>query len=754
MNKKRYNIGLLVANVMDPFNNEVTKGVMTAAEEYDVNLTIFPVKYFDIDWATGDGMFEYQYNAMLSHAATGLFDYLIVCIGSIAYVCDDRRKKEILDVLQGTPVLSVSANVSGYDYIQYDNASGIEEAIDYLVGQGRKRICMMAGADTNYECVERVEAFRKALTAHNMECPDKCIVKCDLSEFCMDEARQLLDDNPDTDAVICVTDPIAVTLCKVIKSRNVRVGQDIAVVGFDDLPYAAKLDPPLSSIRADAYGLGYRSLQKALNHLNGVVDTDCYFDTKFIPRASCQYENVRMSDDDMFCGSYSEITRNIMMYIYENEDISDAKMSTKSFLDYAVSLIMERIVKGKASDSDISYICHLLENYFEGNKYDDDMLLRIVDIFEFACTWLSDANQDVKRVKAMDCVRKAVYRKLMGGLIADLNVANNGALEYAHNANLVTRESLMYSGDLKRSYANILTKLHCIGIKRSYLYRLAEPMVYRQGKFFSKNVEWRFEAYQEGVDTYVVPAEERDITSDNMYCNSYMGREKRHTHIVVDLFSREYQYGILLCEIESDEFFKSLEFVVYQMSSAVKIVGAMNQQELMLAELHAKNLALEKDSKIDVLTGIYNRRGFYDAAYALISKDENRGKELVVCYADMDNLKVVNDTYGHIEGDYSLKLLAECLTYVFGEHAIVGRMGGDEFAAVVVKEHIKSCECITQMKEKWLHDFNNQSSKPYTVDMSMGIHECVCNNSYDLKDAMDKADDILYTVKVRRKKHR
>lgn len=754
MNKKRYNIGLLVANVMDPFSNEVTKGVMAAAEEYDVNLTIFPVKYFDIDWTTLDSMFEYQYNALLSHAATGQFDYLIVCIGSIAYVCDDKRKKEILDVFQETPVLSVSANVPGYDYIQYDNASGIKEAIDFLAGQGRKHICMMAGADTNYECIERVEAYRKALTTHNMECSDKSIVKCDLSEFCEDEARQLLDDNPDADAVICVTDPIAVTLCKVIKSRNLRVGQDIAVVGFDDLPYAAKLDPPLASIRADAYGLGYRSLQKVLNRLNGVVDTDCYFDTKFIPRASCQYDNVRISNNDIFCGSCSEIAYNIMMYIYENEDISNAKMSTKSFLEYAVSLVMERIVKGRASDSDVSYVCHLLENYFECNKYDDDILLRIVDVFEFACTWISNVTQDEKRVKAMDCVRMAVYRKLMGGLIADLNVANNGALEYAHNANLVTRETLMYSGDLKRSYANILTKLHCIGIKKSYLYRLTEPMVYRRGSFFAKNVEWRFEAYQEDMDTYVVETEERNITSSNMYCNSYMSREKRYTHIVVDLFSREYQYGILLCEIDSDEFFKSLEFIVYQMSSAIKIVGFMNEQELILTELHAKNLALEKASKIDELTGIYNRRGFYDAAHTLISKGENRGKELVVCYADMDNLKIVNDTYGHIEGDYSLKTLAECLVSVLGEHAVVGRMGGDEFAAIVFREHIGSCECITQMKEKWLCDFNDQSSKPYTLGMSMGIYECVCNNSYDLKGAMDKADDILYAVKVRRKKHR
>ena len=62
-----------------------------------------------------------------------------------------------------------------------------------------------------------------------------------------------MDNNPDIDAVICVSGIMAQTLYTVLNDRGIHIGRDIAVTGFDDLPFAAKLEPPLASVRADAY---------------------------------------------------------------------------------------------------------------------------------------------------------------------------------------------------------------------------------------------------------------------------------------------------------------------------------------------------------------------------------------------------------------------------------------------------------------------------------------------------------------------
>ena len=306
--KKRYNIGLVVANITDPFSNAVAKGAMAAAENLDINLTIFPAKYVDYTCSSTDGTYEYQYNALLSHAATGGFDYIIVAIGTVAYLSDNKRKKEILDIFHNTPILSVSANIDGYDYVQYDNTSGITQAVNYLAKSGRKHICMMIGDLTNNECLQRFEAYRKAIANNGLEYHDTYVMSSDISEDCENEVALLIKNNAELDAVLCVNDMVATTVCKMIKKTHRKVGQDVAVVGFDDLPFATKLDPPLASVRADAANLGYRSVEKAVNFLDGVKDDEHLLGTMFIPRASCVADSTNDIDMyEMFGGNCEEI---------------------------------------------------------------------------------------------------------------------------------------------------------------------------------------------------------------------------------------------------------------------------------------------------------------------------------------------------------------------------------------------------------------------------------------------------------------
>lgn len=749
--KRRYNIGLLVSNVMDSFSNEIAKGAMLAAERLDVNLFLFPARYVDHDssgWV--DEQFEYQYNALLSYAASGKLDFIVACVGTIMYSSNSKRKKELIDMYKGTPVLCVCTNVDDCNNIQYDNYTGIIDAIDYLVKAGRKHICMMIGDEGNYECRQRYESYRNALEKNGLPYSTDMVMHSDLSIYCDREVEELLARNPQVDAILCAADVLAITVCKVLKEQHKKIGDDIAVIGYDDMPYAAKMNPPLASINADAFKLGFYSIEKAVADLEGEPNKKELLHTTFIPRESCmRAEDYELDKKSIFCGTCEKVADNIMGYVYGENKISDEIIEMKKFWEKFISLVKERIVKGEAKEEEVNHICRLLELYLVNNQYRDDVLLKIVDVFEFACAWISAETDDRKKVEAIESIRRMAYRKLMGGLIADLDEESNREYQYMHNTNLVMRETLMLGRGRKESYADILSKLSYLNIKSSYLYLLDKPTLYCEKDFFPIDVKWNFEAYQDGMNTFVV--EKCNINANELYCNSYMDDQKRHTYIAVDLFSREYQYGMLLCEIETDEFFKSLEFVAYQVSAAIKIVDLLSRQETMLAELHTRNLALEQESKIDELTGVYNRRGFYSVANEMIAKEENAGRRLIVCYADMDNLKKVNDSFGHMEGDFSLKVLANCLVEIFGENGIVGRMGGDEFAAIVFKDLAEDGAHVVERKEEMICQLNATVSKPYRIDMSMGFFEGVCNNSYDLKAAMDKADDMLYTVKMKRK---
>ena len=128
--------------------------------------------------------------------------------------------------------------------------------------------------------------------------------------------------------------------------------------------------------------------------------------------------------------------------------------------------------------------------------------------------------------------------------------------------------------------------------------------------------------------------------------------------------------------------------ISYQISSAVKTLELLKNKEDITAQLEKSleqikesNAILDEMSKSDELTQIYNRRGFLTTVQHQVMHPSNLDKQAIIIYADMNNLKVINDQFGHEEGDFSLKTLANILKDTFGDSGIVGRFGGDEFAA-------------------------------------------------------------------------
>ena len=173
----------------------------------------------------------------------------------------------------------------------------------------------------------------------------------------------------------------------------------------------------------------------------------------------------------------------------------------------------------------------------------------------------------------------------------------------------------------------------------------------------------------------------------------------------------------------------------------------LEQLKENIEEIKEKNQILDEISKSDELTQIYNRRGFLTMASRKISHIANKGKKAFVIYADMNNLKIINDRFGHEEGDYSLKLIAEILKESLDEDSIIGRFGGDEFAAFSYVPEGKAARSIRKTISDITKKKNEGNGKPYYVSMSVGICEFECGRDIDMNDLMDKADVDLYIEK-------
>ena len=101
----------------------------------------------------------------------------------------------------------------------------------------------------------------------------------------------------------------------------------------------------------------------------------------------------------------------------------------------------------------------------------------------------------------------------------------------------------------------------------------------------------------------------------------------------------------------------------------------MKRLEESMAILQKNNIMLDNLSKQDPLTGIMNRRGFFDRSLQLLKECEEQKRTATVFYADMNSLKIINDRYGHDECDLSLKTIGEILINSVGDNCIVGRLG-------------------------------------------------------------------------------
>jgi len=117
----------------------------------------------------------------------------------------------------------------------------------------------------------------------------------------------------------------------------------------------------------------------------------------------------------------------------------------------------------------------------------------------------------------------------------------------------------------------------------------------------------------------------------------------------------------------------------------------------------------------------------------------------------MNNLKIVNDRFGHKEGDSSLRQIGQILKELVNGRGIAGRVGGDEFTCLIeTRKEDTGEELIQSLYEKFDH-YNHSSDKPYLVTVSAGACPIAPEDDISLKEALIRADQKLYEVKKERK---
>ncbi len=148
----------------------------------------------------------------------------------------------------------------------------------------------------------------------------------------------------------------------------------------------------------------------------------------------------------------------------------------------------------------------------------------------------------------------------------------------------------------------------------------------------------------------------------------------------------------------------------------------------------------------DELTGLYNRRGFYVLATQALRLAQRLEAPYSVIFIDMDNLKQVNDTFGHELGSQLLEDMAAILVTNFREIDIIGRLGGDEFV-VAVNAGPADFAIVIQRLEAATARANSLPGRPFPISFSYGHATSSLNKHQTLDELLSDADSLMYHTK-------
>lgn len=257
----------------DPYFPRLTQGIAQACNHFNYSLALFLV-----------GSAEDEAKIYPRISRRGMLDGVLLQSGQIGDQLMDRLLASNIPLV----VIGRPFHADGVSFVDVDNVNAAYNAVSHLIRLGYQRIATIAGTGNSTVSIDRKEGYARALLERGRKLDPALIAEGDYTEAGGYYAMQaLLPARPD--AVFAASDAMAVGGMRAIREVGLRVPEDIAVVGFDDLPMAASATPPLTTVRQPIAPLGFKAVEVLLDLIeNGVQPPRrIIMDTELVIRDSC-----------------------------------------------------------------------------------------------------------------------------------------------------------------------------------------------------------------------------------------------------------------------------------------------------------------------------------------------------------------------------------------------------------------------------------------------------------------------------------
>jgi DNA-binding LacI/PurR family transcriptional regulator/signal transduction histidine kinase len=294
---ERKTIGVFASQVGRAWGAEFMAGITNAAEAHNVNLVHFIGGKLLPLTASGEDKPSF---GLYDLAGPDQFDGLLLTT-DIAYGVSAQDLETFAKVYGALPIVTQSVDIQGAHMFVPDNTGGMRAAVRHLIEEhGYKRIAFIRGIEGHIDAEQRFDAYKDELEAHDLRFDEELVLNGDYTPesgraaiYTLLNERQLRFQ-----AVVAANDRMAFGALEALQERGLRVPDDVAVTGFDDLREAQATGVPLTTVRQSFYTAGKHALETLLKRIQGeAVSPVTITPTQLLVRWSCGClpENVRQA---------------------------------------------------------------------------------------------------------------------------------------------------------------------------------------------------------------------------------------------------------------------------------------------------------------------------------------------------------------------------------------------------------------------------------------------------------------------------
>lgn len=636
---RRKTIGVFICKAYSLFDNAVYHTLEEEAKKHDFDV----INFTTVGYFSSQNEYDEQERGMFAFAPIEQLDGIIVAPDTYEIEGFRDQLHAELSARARCPVVSIRHLGEEFNCVYTDENLALRPLLKHLLeDHGLKRISFLAGYKGHPDSELRLQVYREEMAAHGLTVDEeKNITHGNMWLNCGPQAYEALFSDPENrpEAVVCANDYMAVGLMRTLKTKGLRVPEDVIVTGFDNVPSISLSMPTLTTVEQDFAGMARTAME--------------------------------------------ELDRQI-----RNPDSKEKKNNNKKMP------IGGKLILGESCGCG-----------YRG----DDYYARISE----------------ERGAALD--RSNTREVGMTYFTIEMNACD----------------------DLKDLHRVLVDKSSDTPTLRDYYLCLFE-------KGRDENGDPVFA--EEITDTACLVHVMRDRQDHGMPMISFDRHrllpdmaeraEEAQMFFLTLLHQRENAYGYALFHYQPGEvpsnFFQHWNIVL---SGALSNMHKRNELLLLYEERRLSSIT-------DVLTRLLNRRGLEEQLAPVWQRLCARGENVAFVSFDMDRLKHINDTYGHQAGDYAIRLTANAIRKAAPRDAILARVGGDEFLAVLPQANKLTADRYMADFDRELKALNETENRAFTVEASCGAVVFKLNELSTIEECIQKSDEAMYSVKEKHHQRR